>query len=214
MSHYKINIHAHSIFSDGCNTPYVMALKARELGFTALILTDHYYSIQDCHASLNSDRIGLRRLACHEAKAILPIILGFEICYAGQEILLFGGDALKYVDSKNGVLKEEDMLLMRNTMHCAMVLCHPGNNFEKAAEMCDGYEKINSAQNLFREGRDLSNLKGKPSWCNSDAHRDESLTWCWNEIDSKITNESDLIKYIKSGKQPVHHVTDPADLRS
>ena len=38
---YKINIHAHTIFSDGYNTPYVMALKAKELGFSALVITSY-----------------------------------------------------------------------------------------------------------------------------------------------------------------------------
>jgi 3',5'-nucleoside bisphosphate phosphatase len=40
---YKINIHCHTIFSDGLNTPVTLAHEAKRLGFCALVITDHYY---------------------------------------------------------------------------------------------------------------------------------------------------------------------------
>lgn len=200
MSKYKLNIHAHSIFSDGHNTPYVMALKAVELGFSALVLTDHFYPREMCEMSLNKEKVRLRRKACKEAKGILPVILGFEVCYAGNEILVFGGEALNYIVEKRGALGREDFLLMRNTMNCAMVLCHPQEDFDQAAEVCDGYERINGGSDFFKN-RALGALESKQAWCNSDAHMAKYLDRCWNVLGSKITTESDLINYIKSGKQ-------------
>ena len=197
---YKINIHAHSIFSDGTNSPYTMALKAKELGFTSLVITDHFYGRKIPEfMSVNTMRV--LKKACSEAKEILPVIIGMEVPFAGQEVLVFGGAAIKSI-LENGKPNILEMLRLKKETGCAVVLCHPGEDFDLAAPAVDGFEHFNSGQNWFKNERSFGNLKILPSWCNSDAHNSADLGRAYNIVDTKIEKESELIRYIKKGKQP------------
>jgi predicted metal-dependent phosphoesterase TrpH len=203
---FKINIHAHSIFSDGQNTPYRMALEAKRLGFTALVITDHFSGSHFPGGRITSDRMFMLRIACREAREVLPVIIGLEVTMLGQEILLFGGAAIKRMLTfpNTGWLTLSAIEALRKDTGCAMILAHPGENFKKAASVCDGFERVNSSQHFFKSGRSLENLEGLQEWCNSDAHNIGKFGWCYNKVDKKITNENQLIKYIKSNKQPEH----------
>ena len=201
---YKINIHAHSIFSDGFNSPYVMALKAKELGFTALVITDHFYGL-DIPEFMGKNSMRLLRKSCKEAKEVLPIIIGIEIPFMGQEVLVFGEAAISWI-LKNGLPTMSDMLEIKKDKDCAIILCHPGEDFEKACPAIDGYEHFNSGQDCFKRERDLGPLAELQGWCNSDAHTVDRLSRAHNIIDSKIETETDLIKYIKRGKQHKFYV--------
>ena len=100
---------------------------------------------------------------------------------------------------------------MRGRTNCALVLCHPGRYSITHTRLVDGYERINSGHDWFKNDRALNGLEGKPSWCNSDAHAHNDLANCWNEVDTKITDETGLIKYIKRGKQPEFYIKDFGD---
>ncbi len=200
MTH-KINIHAHSHFSDGGNSPYHMALKAKELGFTALVITDHFYG-EGRYASLTKKSMRLLKKACREAGNILPIIIGIEVPFMGQEILVFGRDAINDI-LLNGKLTMDRLLSIKKETECATILCHPGNNFDLTIPAIDGFEQYNHGRNYFKNNRDLGGLKDLPRWCNSDAHTSDALGIGYNIVDKKIETETDLIQYIKSGKQPI-----------
>lgn len=203
---YAINIHAHTIFSDGMNTPLGMAYEANNLGLTALVITDHYYGINSSlhWASLNIEKFKLLERSTKEAKAIIPVILGMELAFGGEEILVFGSRLIQ------GILHMEkdvtmDYLMNQKAMNdCAFVLCHPGReeNWTRLRPLLDGYEEYNSGNHYFRDGRSHGALEGLPGWCNSDAHQASGLGRAYNLVDSKITVESDLIRYIKRGKRP------------
>lgn len=205
MDHYKINIHAHTIFSDGANSPLKMAMTAKELGHTALVITDHFYDHDGMDfCSLNKNTFGLLKKACMEAKEMLPVIIGLEIPFCGQEVLVFGGAAIKSI-IENGKPNCEELQRLKDTTDCAVVLCHPGQDFEDAAKYVDGFEEYNSGSNLFANGkgstRPFGSLEGKQRWSNSDAHHHNGLRKSYNIVTAKIENESDLIRYIKRGTQ-------------
>ncbi len=201
---YKINLHCHTIFSDGFNCPYVMALKARELGFSTLVITDHYYG-KNVDGFMSKNNMRLLKKACKEAEKILPIIIGLEILYARQEILVFGSAAVNHILENCDKVTDSDILHMKKTMDYAFILCHPGKNYEETAKIVDGFEQYNSGFDYFRnkEPIDLHHL---PGWCNSDAHMAEHLVDGDNLLDVEITTEENLISYIKSGKQPIFSV--------
>lgn len=210
---YKINLHAHTIFSDGSNTPYVMALKAKELGFTSLVITDHLYTNIGGAASLNSERFNMLKRAKGEAKRILPVIIGVELAFGNEEMLVFGSAMINEIMTfrESGTEITMDHLLNWKHKHdSAFILCHPINpvNWPNLRPILDGYERINSAQDMFKDDRELDALEGLPSWCNSDAHHNKSLSFGYNLVDTKIETETDLIQYIKSGKQPEHYYVD------
>jgi predicted metal-dependent phosphoesterase TrpH len=212
---YKINIHAHTFFSDGVNSPLGMALEANRLGFTALVITDHYYGETDEWCSVNVQKMRILRRACDEAKKIMPVIIGIELSFGGEEILTFGSamiqDIMRHRDTGNELTME--LLLKWKRRHdSAFVLCHPGKveNWVFLRPLLDGYEEYNSGSSMFRlelengivNEREHGALTGLPGWCNSDAHQAAGLERAYNLVDSKIENETDLIRYIKRGVQP------------
>lgn len=200
---YKINIHAHSIFSNGINSPLSMAIEAKKLDFTALVITDHFYGL-DYTDFINSNSMRLLRKACREARKVLPVIIGLEIPFCGQEILVFGGSAINSI-IKNGIPTPDELIHLKKETGCAVILCHPRDDFEEVAKYVDGFEEYNSANNCFRheeEVRPFGALEGKQRWCSSDAHRSKGLGRAYNVVGSKIQTESDLIRYIKKGLQP------------
>jgi predicted metal-dependent phosphoesterase TrpH len=201
---YKINIHAHTIFSDGLNTPYHMAMEAKRLGFTALVITDHYYGVDFSEYSASADRYKLLRRACREARDVLPVIAGLEVSCADEEILVFGS-AINQEILNTSRPTVEQLQVWKKEHDAAIILCHPceQSNWDKLRPVLDGFERYNSGQDFFKD-REFGALKGLPEWCNSDAHQTEGLARGYNIVDTKITNEADLIKYIKRGKQPKH----------
>jgi predicted metal-dependent phosphoesterase TrpH len=196
---YKINIHAHSYFSDGANSPYVMALKAKELGFTALVITDHFYGRRE-DVGLNLEKFELLRKACKEAREILPVILGLEVPVGGNEVLVFGGAIINKLLA-DGIPELPEFIALKKVSNTGIILCHPSNHFNNLIPLIDGFEQYNSGNNWFKH-RKFGKLSELPRWDNSDAHSADQLHEGWNVIDSKITNEADLIKYIKRRKYP------------
>jgi len=204
---YKINLHAHTKNSDGCNSLYTMALKAKELNFTALVITDHFYGLEHPEF-MTLEKYNHMKKKVEEASTILPIILGLEVVFMQQEVLLFGSSAIKQILT-NGKPDMETMLQLKANHEVAIILCHPGE-FEAAVPAVDGFEHFNSGHNYFPEGkRDFGSLAELPRWCNSDAHRKEDLEVAYNLLTTKIENELDLIKYIKSGQQPEFYIRKP-----
>ena len=112
-----------------------------------------------------------------------------------QEILVFGGAAINWILEK-GLPLDAQCLADYN---CATVLCHPGADYEKVLPYVDAYERYNSGNDFFKDRTIPNGLQG---WCNSDAHLASCLKVGYNIVDTKIENENQLIKYIKSGKQP------------
>lgn len=204
---YKINLHAHSIFSDGSNSPFKMAVEAKYLGFSALVLTDHFYG-KPAPSHVNTRyRLSCLEKACKEAKTMLPIINGIELSFGREEMLVFGGALIKeivrhVVDNESELTLE--LLLDWKTKHnSAFILCHPQatENWRFLRPLLDGFERYNSGDDMFSD-RDFDCLGDLPGWNNSDAHQIESLERAYNIVDCKIENESQLIKYIRKGKQP------------
>ena len=176
-----------------------MAEEAKRLGFTALVLTDHYYGEEYSHCGLVRAKLESYTKAIQEAQQILPVIRGIEIPFGGEEILVFGTTALTTIFKFGGITSTQMLSNLRKHHYCAMILCHPGENYPDFIEHIDGYERHNSGDDQF-SNRELNGLEKLQAWHNSDAHAAVALSWCHNIVDTKITTEDHLIKYIKSGK--------------
>lgn len=207
---YKINLHAHSIFSDGSNSPFNMAIEARYLGFSALVLTDHFYG-KPAPSHVNTHyRLSCLEKACREAKRIIPIINGIELSFGLEEMLVFGQamiqEIVRHVVDNEFELTLELLLDWKKKHNSAFILCHPQEteNWRFLHPLLDGFERYNGGDDMF-PNRDFDCLGDLPGWNNSDAHQIESLERAYNLVDCKIENESQLIKYIRKGKQPTFY---------
>ena len=198
---YKINIHSHSVFSDGSNSPIEMARECKRLGFSAYVVTDHYYGGRHPEMEITYEKKLSYNRALKEARTILPTIRGMEVAFGGEEFLLFGSTAINWLLSTHGLNTKEDVLKMKEEHNCALVLCHPQRRHTEWIEILDGYEEHNSGQNWFKNDREKGELINLQAWHNSDAHDKCMLDWTYNILDVEITTEEQLIDYIKSGKQ-------------
>lgn len=200
---HKLNIHSHTMFSDGTNSPYRMALKSKELGFSAAVLTDHFYGhdINEYRndVSLNKEKLSfLMQSKIEIEKYVMPCIIGVEIPFMGQEILVFGANAIFDVFD-NGLPSPEKLIKMKE--EAGLVLCHPRGDIkliESFINFVDAFEHFNSGFDHFVHELPRQN---KQRWCNSDAHQDIDLIDNYNILQVEIKTEKDLIKYIKSGVQ-------------
>lgn len=138
------------------------------------------------------------------------MIRGIELAWGNEEVLTFGSAFIEAIMAKRDKgldISVEEMAEMKHLHGGGMVLCHPGEekNWELLRPVLDGYEHYNSGSNQFKFGertRSLGVLEGLPGWCNSDAHGVDSLDRAYNIVGTKIESESDLIRYIKRGRQP------------
>lgn len=109
QSPQRIDLHVHSTFSDGTNTPKEIAALAHDIGLTAIALTDH-----DCVK-------GIPPMAKSCAHYNIEFVPGIEIScdYKGQEIHMLG----YYIDPSNYNLNHhlEDFLTNRETRNHTMI---------------------------------------------------------------------------------------------
>lgn len=212
-SEFTIDLHTHTVFSDGHNSPYRMALRTKEFGHTALVITDHFYvNSTDAWCSINTNKMQMLRRLAREAKEILPVIIGIELTIGGEEVLVFGTEMVNRIIESTEFGIHVDIPTIcdwKKELNSAFILCHPSNHkyWDDLLHILDGYEMYNSGQCCFKFDRDLGCLKGLPGWCNSDSHHVATFRLGHNVVDTKIEDESTLIDYIRSGKQPGHVVT-------
>lgn len=210
---YKLNIHAHTIYSDGSPTVLELATAYKDLGFTCAVISDHYYGREDLvHYSMDRKKF---IQACSDAedaeqKLGYPVIVGMEYGFFGcEEVLCFGRDFLFRL--YDGINSTEDFISLRKDYESACVLCHPrlrgGEHgfIAKKGHLCiDGFEHYNSGQNYFKNPKFSGGhtrevpeeFKHLTAFSNSDAHNTRSLPRAVNLIDEPIKSESQLIDYI------------------
>jgi len=68
MNAIRSNLHTHTTFSDGKNTPAEMIERAKELGFVSLGFSDHSETVFDPHYCMASEKYSLYRRKISELK--------------------------------------------------------------------------------------------------------------------------------------------------
>lgn len=227
MERYKINLHAHTKYSDGSVLVKEVAESSREWGASVAIITDHVTHYKDW-PGMDSKKYQQQKQEAELVSKELnyPIIIGAEIDVEGEECLVFGDEAITELlfrrderikaHGKIGYVYVSDFEYVRNKFNCGIILCHPRLsdwryneevNFLKngGLNVIDGYEKFNSGFYMFREdtledGRYFPDeLKKMPAYSNSDTHC--AFFECgYNIITRNITTEAELIDFIKNDK--------------
>lgn len=221
---YKINLHTHTLASDGDSTIVEMARCASSLGHCALVVTDHDYYL----GYLKS--LNILRKAREESP--IPIILGSEISTPIGECLMFGKENLNrwFKDYKASYWNErqtssvhadfvENLGFFENVTkeECPLILCHPYTYSEftnrdtsgykqlvaehpQISKLLVGYEVQNqmtrfNAKKLEKDFKN-SGIKKLKRFYNSDAHSTADLRCCFNEVERPITTEEQLIEFL------------------
>lgn len=200
-----LNLHAHSLYSDGHDTIETMAKVFKAQDHAALILTDH-------DGILDPITTEIWQKMLNEAETVsdsldgYPILIGLEIYVPGasSECLLFGYDAcrqwLEILEANsNNELRLPTVknwwksMVDKNSF--ALVLCHPSLRCIDSAfySFMDGYEIMNAGQMWSDDMIERMRLlmpNAKP-FKNLDAHSisyiDPEMFPC-NEISSETAN--------------------------
>ena len=204
----RINLHTHTIFSDGGSNIKAYAEKAKINQHLVLCLTDHDYKMNRkkyieelLEAELVSKEIGI------------PIICGLEISVFYEEALLFGKEAcINWLERRwgEGITHEETPSYLKEIKaryNCALVLCHPQLNtqYDKAMfesgilSLFDGYE-ITDHKDLFPPDKIewLETIMPRAKqYRNFDAHHVDDFEGITNEVNIVVQNENDLIQYLR-----------------
>lgn len=210
---YKLNLHAHSLYSDGHCSIKTMAEKYKELGFTCAVITDHLYS-SGLNGVLDTSKYSLNYTnfmhQLIEADAVskelnFPIILGIErTFFKSEEVLCFGAEFIK--ELFNPLVDLNEFFNLKNTLNGVAIIAHP--IAEKSIDMgihdvVDGYESFNGGCPMFGTYRTLpTEFEKLTAFSNSDAHGIITLDRGYNLTETPITTETELIEYIKN-KRPI-----------
>jgi len=212
----KLNLHAHTNFSDGQHTPWGLANELKKLGHKTIVITDH-----DIY--MTPDRFLQQMELAKEAEKELEvnIICGLE-CFTlyDQEIGLFGSQAvlsyLHYREDEEKKSSNKQIIFtpefrnkhLANTNH-AIILHHPFlvnrkdigyiTEDKEFWGMIDAVEETN-ADKHFDLSKIASVLNGKRRLAGMDIHDDTTMKCACNLVDYEIPldSESDIIAFIKT----------------
>lgn len=95
----KGDLHCHSTYSDGKNSIEEMALKARELGYEYIVITDHSPNLQVAHG-LEPKRVlqKIEEIKVVSKKIDFPILCGTEVDILGDGSIDYDEETLKLFD--------------------------------------------------------------------------------------------------------------------
>jgi len=190
----KINLHCHSNYSDSYYTLEEMAVEHQKQGFSAFVVTDH------CYPSFIKDNADTERMLtsyhkfCAQTKELsdisqklnFPCIQGIELALYGEEVLVFGNEAIKEIFAYAKNMNERTLpqyiksniynqklshnlinILQTHKENTGIILCHPHlwegeeDTQQKLFALVDGYEFQNSGRYFFS---DYSNADKTNKW--------------------------------------------------
>ena len=190
----KINLHCHTNYSDG---DYIdkMAEEYQKQGFSAFVATDHVYplhfatDVRQKHPksiiSYEKFKQQTQQLAEIEQNLSFPCIQGIELALYGEEVLVFGKQAVKeifdfmehinieeqekYIQEityKKKIVTKLINILEKNKDETAVILCHPHLVdddwvLKKLYPILDGYEFQNGNTYYFT---DATNQNEEQRW--------------------------------------------------
>ena len=216
---FKLNLHAHTKYSDGHADIEGMLREYKKQGFTAAVITDHVYSA-DHKYSLNLEKYSAQVAEAYamSAKHDFPVILGAEFSlHKLEEVVIIGQPIVTMLllqrknrleQGLNGMTMIEDLAAMRKTRYPFFVsLCHPhltrnedGTQdfiLKGGHKILNAFERINGGCDFFSYRRkDIpAEFEGLIPLSNSDAHSSFSIDTCYNLTNEPIRTEQELFDY-------------------
>ncbi len=213
----KLNLHAHTKYSDGANTMWHMADMAKKLGHVAFVATDHDYMMtpekyED--AVRDAAQITAGGFLCVAALEISIVydeaaLIGTEACRAWLKAMTKAPQEGYFASRENYYQERREYQLavlhdIVRVHRCALILVHPGGAPIPALfQVLDAYEIMNSGTRWDKSEIDVL-AKLMPSArqvIGMDAHssawmRHETMSAC-NDVDFLAKTEEDIIRWVK-----------------
>ncbi len=190
----KADLHIHSTFSDGRNSPKEIILRAISRGLEAIAITDHDTFQGSIHA---------RRVASSEGIDIVIII--------GAEIRTKQGDILVYCPDSPLEKTPRDALELIDYSHendCLVVPAHPFDIRRKGIgdlvyeARWDAIEVFNAMSDPISNKRaaEAARELGLPGLANSDAHVVDAVGSAFNLVEVNSLDAEKILDSIRAGK--------------
>ena len=207
----------HSSEASACATNDInkMLEKYNSLGYTGIILTNHFFNGNTCvpRNMLWRNKIELFLLPYEKAKIKakeydMDVFLGFEYNYYGTEFLIYGIDKeflIKHPEIMSLTLSEFINLVHEN--NGIVIHAHP---FREASyireirlfpELTDAVEVINGSHvgtNFNDKAKAYAEKYNLPQTAGSDAHNTNHSRFCGMEFQHRLIDINDFISTVRN----------------
>jgi len=192
MEIIRADLHIHTTYSDGKNSPKEVIYHAMNIGLNAIAITDH----DTFQGAVVGNRIA------KSSKLELVVIIGIEV-------RTDKGDVLVYCDHPIDVPRNVDMLIDKARVeNCIVVPAHPydlrrfGVGDEIFNYRWDAIEVFNASSSSRANKKALRAAKilGLPGLANSDAHILDFIGVAYNEIQASSNSIDDILEAVRKGK--------------
>lgn len=216
---YKYETHTHSSEASACatNDIYNMLKKYHELGYSGIILTNHFFNGNTCipRGIGWENKIELFFSPYEKAQKLakklnMDVFFGLEYNYYGTEFLIYGLDKKFY-------LSHPEIPKLSLSEFCALVHDNDGfivhaHPFREAhyiseirlfPELIDAVEVINGAQMNYdynKKAEQYANEYNFPKTAGSDSHSINHKHFCGIEFNHRLRDIQDFIACIKAGE--------------
>ena len=186
----KIDLHVHTVYSDGSGTVEQVLDTARRRGLDGLAITDH-----------NTVRAYYKAKTYHTRLLVLP---GFEVHTDAGDVLVLG---LEELLPRFDGWRFEDLIRSARNRRGLTILCHPGieRGMIHRWLRCkpDAVEVLNASYPLMinvKRGWNVALKLGVPTVGGSDAHDPQVIGDAYTEVDVEKPCCKSVIESIKAGK--------------
>ncbi|MEM2913447.1 MAG: CehA/McbA family metallohydrolase [Candidatus Bathyarchaeia archaeon] len=186
----KIDLHVHTVHSDGSGTVKDVLRTAKSKGLDGLAITDHntiegYFEAESYDFSL----------------LVLP---GYEVCTDAGHVLVIG---LERTPPKIEIIRYEDLIRWVRKLGGLTILAHPAaGRIHLDRWICckpDAVEVLNASYPICRffmkRSLNIADRLEVPSVAGSDAHCPENVGNSYTVVDASNPSNYDVIKAIKYG---------------
>ena len=189
----RIDLHVHTgRYSQcaECVNPYEVSARARNVGLTGLVLTDHDVFWQD-------EEIDMLRAASPN----VLVYRGIEVTAKGCHLVVIG---VKEAERLSRGITVEEAAEIVDDLGGTIILAHPFRDCDPSMLPIHLVDAIEIGSTSFSatdtvKARNLARHYGKPAVAGSDAHALSRIGWAWTEFPFPPANEVELAEAIRFG---------------
>lgn len=224
---YKYELHCHTSVISKCSKfePKDIVKLYTTLGFDGVFITDHFITgntavSKDLPWEEQIDRFadGYREVKRLAEGTGLKVFFGMEHSYKGTDFLVYGL-GVEYYQKHPEILTQsvKELSTMLRGAGGSFFQAHPTreagyiDHIRLFPRSVDGIESLNTSRTDFENNfaNIYANLYELPKICGSDIHRLNLKNIAVFETEEEITDETQVLSIVKSGKYKIYSVENP-----